>query len=141
MKLTKSNIKALKRALNINPDWTTLIPSKDPVEPSRRLYVVVRNDLLPGLQISQSIHAKDEFTRDFGDIEEKWGRDSNTIIVLSGSKEQLYSIIGKASLKEIRYSIFKEPQLNYEVTAIALEPCEVSVEIVKGLSLALKDCS
>ena len=139
MNHSKNFLKAIRRLLRQDHNWTYLNPATRPVEPARRLYVVVRNDLAPGIQISQSIHAKDEFTREHGDIEDDWRWDSNTIIILSGTSHQLYSILGHALTNEVYYSTFKEPQLNNELTAIALEPSEATVEIVRGLPLALKE--
>lgn len=129
----------LKEALGFRTTWTYLNASENPVEPSGRLYVVVRNDLAPGIQISQSIHAKDEFTRRYPELEATWARDSNTIIILSGSNNDLYSVIGKALTKGVCYATFKEPQLNNEVTAVALEPSYSTVEVVRGLPLALRE--
>ncbi len=137
--LSKNFLKAFRAFSEFNRSWTTLNPSKSPVTADKRLYVVVRNDLLPGLQISQSIHAKDDFTHEHPDEELKWRNESNTIIVLSGSIDQLYSVISKALTNHVKYSRFKEPDLNNQVTAVALEPGEKTVEIVKGLPLALRD--
>lgn len=129
----------LKEALGYRTDWTYLNASEAPVEASERLYVVVRNDLAPGIQISQSIHAKDEFTMDYPEIQHKWAKNSNTIIILSGTSNDLYSVLGKALSRGVKVSTFEEPQLNNEMTALALEPSSTTVEIVKGLPLALRE--
>lgn len=137
--LSKNFLKAFRAFSEFSRNWTTLNPSKAPVTADKRLYVVVRNDLLPGLQISQSIHAKDDFTHEYPVEEKRWRDTSNTIIVLSGTSDQLYSVISKALTHDVKYSRFKEPDLNNQVTAVALEPGEKTVEIVKGLPLALRD--
>jgi len=138
-KATKNFLKAIRDVLGLEDTWTHLNPSPNPVEADRRLYIVVRNDLIPGLQISQSVHAKDEFTKEHPEVERRWANTSNTIIILSGTTNQLYSAISQALVKNVKFSSFKEPDLNYEVTAVAFEPSLATVELVKGLPLALKD--
>jgi hypothetical protein len=39
----------------------------------------------------------------------------------------------------IRFSVFKEPDIDNQITAIALEPGSKSKKICSNLSLALKD--
>jgi hypothetical protein len=120
-------------------DWTCLNVNPSPVEASRRLYVVVRDDLLPGLQISQSIHAKDEFTHAFPETEMAWRKTSNTIIILSTNAFELEGIIRNADILGIKHSVFMEPDLYGQVTAVALEPGNLTVGIVSNFPLALKD--
>lgn len=138
-KATRNFLKAIRSVLGVKDTWTHLNPCPSPVGADRRLYVVVRNDLVPGLQISQSVHAKDEFTKEHPEVERQWARSSNTIIILSGTKNQLYTAISQALTKNVKYASFKEPDLNYEVTAVVFEPGFDTVELVSGLPLALKD--
>lgn len=139
MSVSKNLLKTFRAFAGISRTWTTLNASTAPVTADKRLYVVVRNDLLPGLQISQSIHAKDDFTHEHPAEEKRWRDTSNTIIVLSGTSDQIYSVISKALTHDVKYSRFKEPDLGDQVTAVALEPGEKTVEIVRGLPLALRD--
>lgn len=57
------------------------------------------------------------------------------------NEEGLLSLIDKACKKDIKFSIFFEPDLKYEITAIALEPGKESKKLCNGLRLALKDLS
>jgi hypothetical protein len=132
-------VKAFHALQGKKRDWTCLNANPSPVEAPRRLYVIVRNDLLPGLQISQSIHAKDEFTHAFPDVELKWRQNSNTIIILSASPYELEGVVRNAEILGIRHSVFMEPDLYGQVTAVALEPCNLTVEVVSNLPLALKE--
>lgn len=52
-----------------------------------KLYVVVRADLSPGLQIAQACHACRAFQAEYRDLEESWYTTSNTIAVLSVPSE------------------------------------------------------
>jgi len=51
----------------------------------------------------------------------------------------LISYAQKASDRGIKISIFREPDLNNEITAIALDPSEASTKLVSNLPLALKE--
>lgn len=132
-------LKAYRVIRGTKKDWTCLNANPSPVEASRRLYVVVRNDLLPGLQISQSIHAKDDFTHAYPETELAWRKNSNTIIILSASPYELEGVIRNADILGIKHSVFMEPDLYGQVTAVALEPGNLTVGVVSNLPLALKE--
>lgn len=103
-----------------------------------KLYVLVRQDLSPGYQIAQSIHAKDQFTHMFPSIEKKWYFESNTIVVLGVRNEQeLNAFSFLARENNLAFSLFFEPDIN-ENTALALEPGELTGELVKNLRPAIK---
>lgn len=119
--------------------WTRLKGIEAPVEPDKRLYVIVRDDLSPGLQISQSIHAKDDFTYDYPSEALLWRRTSNTIIVLSADAVDLEKLLVKLSYFDLKHSVYMEPDLYGEVTAVAVEPSKLTASLLAGLPLALKD--
>lgn len=109
-----------------------------PENPPFKLYVLVRQDLNPGYQIAQSIHAKDQFTHIFPSIERKWYFESNTIVVLGVRNEQelnAFSFLAKEN--GLAYSLFFEPDIN-ENTALAIEPGEITTEIVQNLRPAIR---
>lgn len=104
-----------------------------------KLYVVVRNDLPPGVQLAQAIHAKDEFAMQFPDINKAWYEQSNYICVLQVENEEtLDALMDKAWYSNIKYSCFSESDRNGEHTAAAFEPGEAAKELCKDLQLALK---
>lgn len=66
--------------------------------------------------------------------------ESNYIAVLNVSGEdELIKIIEKASLQDIKYSIFREPDIDNQITAIAISPGPKSKKLCSNLRLALKD--
>jgi hypothetical protein len=85
-----------------------------------KLYVIVRNDLRPGLQLAQGIHAARQFQADYPTLDQDWHDNSNNIVVLQEPDEAaLTEIVAKLVLRDVRVSIFREPDLGDEVTAVA----------------------
>lgn len=104
-----------------------------------KLYIVTRRDLKPGAQIAQSLHAFREFIEQHKEIENNWYNSSNHIVILATRDElELYHLIDRLNLDNIKYSTFKEPDFNHSLTAIAIEPGMRSVNLCKNLPLALK---
>ena len=88
--------------------------------------------------IAQSCHAISLFREEHCDIAKQWFERSNYLAVLSVQNEQeLLNLIDKATKKDVRYSIFFEPDLKYAVTAIALAPGVNSKKLCNKLKLAL----
>ena len=104
-----------------------------------KLYVVVRNDLLPGEQLAQAIHAKDEFAMKYPEINRAWWEQTNYICVLQVADETtLTELESRATAANIKYAYFCEPDYDHEMTALVFEPGAASKELCKNLSLALK---
>lgn len=107
-------------------------------EMGEKLYVIVRNDLSPGMQIAQAIHAKDKFSMEHPAINNAWYEQSNYICVLQVADEDaLFTIKNRALSLQIRCVSFSEPDRNDELTAIAIEPGSITKELCKNLKLAL----
>lgn len=64
---------------------------------------------------------------------------SNYICILETSADRLMELISKANENDIRYSIFREPDYDNAITAVALEPDEKSKKICSNFRLALKE--
>lgn len=80
------------------------------------------------------------FYKDHPDETKIWMDESNYIAVLNINNEfALQKIIEKASVKNIKFSIFREPDLDNQITAIALSPGIESKKLCANLKLALKD--
>lgn len=90
--------------------------------------------------IAQSCHAISLFKEEHFEIAKQWFERSNYLAVLSTKDEQsLLQLIDKAYQNNIKFSIFFEPDLKYEITAIALEPNKKSKKLCSNLKLALRD--
>jgi len=83
-----------------------------------KLYVVVRGDLNPGQQLSQSVHASIGFIKHVN--HENWFKNSNTVACLSTPNEVSLLELEKLLIADrIKYFKFQEPDLNDESTSIA----------------------
>jgi len=93
-----------------------------------------------GYQAVQSIHAMRQFTAEHPDIDKEWFTNSNYLGLLAARDEsELLEIIQKADMYNIKYSVFKEPDVDNAITAIALSPGEKSKRLCSRLPLALKE--
>lgn len=80
-----------------------------------------------------------QFVNDYSELDLEWYNQSNYICLLSVENEkELEILLDKANTKNIRYSIFREPDLDNAVTAICLEPGQISKKLVSNLRLAFK---
>lgn len=103
------------------------------------LYGVVRRDMPPGYQSVQSSHALLQFAIEFPEKFQEWHQKSEYLCVLSVSDEQeLTKVIDTAKVMGIRCCVFREPDCNNSITAIAIEPGGKSRELLQHLPLALK---
>lgn len=102
-----------------------------------KLYVVVDRALAPGLQISQAMHAAHAFAAQHPACEAEWYATSNTLAVLSAPGDVLVALEHQARALGVRAAPFFEVDLDEQLTAIALEPGELSARLCRGLLPAL----
>lgn len=87
----------------------------------------------------QSMHALRQFTAEHPEIDKMWFEQSNYLGLLSVADEQeLNRLIEQATAHSIRFSIFREPDVENQITAIALEPGQKTKKLCSKLPLALK---
>lgn len=99
-----------------------------------KLYLVTRQDLLPEAQAVQNCHAAFQFAVEHKEIWAGWFERSNTLALLSVSNEQaLEHLVHKAEARGLRFSIFREPDMNNALTAVAFEPA--AKQLCRPLSL------
>lgn len=105
-----------------------------------RLYVVVRSDLAPGLQMAQAVHAAFLYARTHADSFCEWMRDSQYLITVSvPSEAELKSLVTEAAKRGLLHVEWREPDLDDSTTAIALEPSAGSRRLCSNLPLAGRD--
>lgn len=70
----------------------------------------------------------------------RWYNTSNYLSALSVATEKdLHALIQKLNDKGIKYSVFKEPDVDNRITAIAIEPGEASSKLTSSIPCALKE--
>jgi predicted transcriptional regulator len=93
-----------------------------------------------GYQSVQSIHAGFQFSCEHPVEFQNWYKNSNYIANLSVANEaELISLYEKLSAKGIIVSLFQEPDVDGQVTAIAIEPGELSSKMTSSLPKALRE--
>lgn len=103
-----------------------------------KLYLITRDDLVPGSQAVQAMHAARQFQAEHSEIEQRWFNSSNHLCFLSvPSVQDLEKLVRKAERRGVLYSTFQEPDLENQMTAIALEPGQNSRRLCGKLKLAL----
>lgn len=103
-----------------------------------KLFLITRRDLPPGQQAVQATHAGRQFLHEHPEIERAWFESSNTLAFLEVDDEPaLMRLLERARWKGIAASGFREPDRQYELTAIAIGPKGKS--LCRGLNCALQE--
>ena len=103
-----------------------------------KLITVARQDITPGYQAVQAAHAAIEFQHNHPTIAKEWHECSKYLVFLSIPNEQcLKDLIVKADAKQIKYSVFREPDIDNEITAVAFEPSEAAKKLCSKYPLML----
>ncbi len=105
-----------------------------------KLYCVTRRDLRPGYQAVQAAHAYVAFVMEHPKVAKNWYKISQYMGLLSVEDESaLFDLYVAAVGAGVRCAPFYEPDVGYQMTALALEPSDATVELVSGLPLALRE--
>lgn len=105
-----------------------------------KLRVVTRKDLTIGQQSTQGCHAAIDFQHQHPIESKIWHNNSNYLILLTVANEQkLYELISKAILRGIKHTIFREPDLNNEITAVAFDATEDARKLTSSCPLLGKE--
>ena len=107
-----------------------------------KFYIITRDDLTAGQIVAQTNHATSEMWTQFPSDTLEWNTVSKIITVLSVPDEQgLKDLIKKLRCDDIRYSVFIEPDMGNQVTAVAINPAdsEITKKHIGHLPLALRE--
>jgi peptidyl-tRNA hydrolase len=86
-----------------------------------KLFIVVRADLDPGLQMAQAVHAAVQWVIEGPDLSSIWHRKSNNVVVKHVPDEAaLLALADKAEDRRCVVERFQEPDLANAVTAVAI---------------------
>lgn len=102
--------------------------------------MITRKDISPGYQGVQGMHAAIQFGMEYPTTNKEWFEKSNYLGFLSvPNEEELISLAEKANRLGIECSIFREPDIDNQATAIALAPGNKSKKLCSEFDLALKE--
>lgn len=103
---------------------------------ARKLYVVVRKDLLRVHIPVQVAHAVAEFAAGYPKDFEAWYEASNTLAVLEvPDTSYLEDLCSQAHYESVRMRKFYEPDLGNSLTAVCFEPGVTSERMLRKLDL------
>lgn len=103
---------------------------------NEKLRVVTRRDLSLPTQAVQSAHAAIDFQHAHPIEATEWQSKSNYLALLTvANEEDLVRLSEKADSRGIKYTIFREPDINNEITAIAFEPSDSSRRLTSSFPL------
>jgi len=96
--------------------------------------------LTPGYQAVQSVHASAVFSQEHPETFHNWYNFYQGISLLAvPNEDHLKHLISKLAQRGIKYSIFIEPDIDNQVTSIAIEPSEASFKLCSSIPLALRE--
>jgi hypothetical protein len=99
---------------------------------------VTRQDLSPGYQLVQSVHAAIDFILAHPKEAKEWHLNSNYLGCLAAKDEQsLKDLIAKLEENGIKHTVFREPDIDNHITAIAIEPGDITRKLTSRFPLAL----
>jgi peptidyl-tRNA hydrolase len=88
----------------------------------------------------QSAHAAIDFQHEHSVEAREWQTKSNYLAFLTVSDEQeLIKLITKAILFGIKHTVFREPDIGNEITAVAFEPSDAARKLTSSCSLLGKE--
>lgn len=101
--------------------------------------MVTRRDLPSGVQVAQTTHAAIDFCLQNPEIANEWNALSNYLVCVSARDEpDLDKIIRKCKERDLRHYVFREPDIGNEITAVCIEPSDLTQKIISNLPLTLK---
>jgi peptidyl-tRNA hydrolase len=103
-----------------------------------KLFVIVRNDLEPGLQVAQAVHAAVKYALSHEDAR-RWHKESNNVAVLQVPDEGALKALTQRVLARnpcCLSAIFEEPDLEHQWTAAAFG--DGARKLLGSLPLALR---
>lgn len=92
-----------------------------------------------GQKSVQSSHAAINFCFEYRNKASPWWQDSNYLVLLEVENEkELGKLIDKCKMNLLDVSIFREPDLGNVITAIAIEPSEITQKLCRKIPLLFK---
>lgn len=104
-----------------------------------KLTVVSRRDLTPGYQSTQSIHSVAQFIFDYPHIAQKWNSNPYLAVLSVENESELKQLIHKLENSKLNYSVFRESDIDDQITAICIEPSDETRRLTSSMPLMLRE--
>ncbi len=92
------------------------------------------------MRVAQATHAAIGFTFEHPGRAGPWYHNSNYLIMKEVENEKdLIFLIEKCEENQLAISVFQEPDLNHQITAIAIEPSKTTQRITDKFPLMFKN--
>ena len=115
---------------------------KDTQINNSKLRIITRSDLPFSVQAVQAGHAAIDFQHQYPETSKFWQKNSNYLVYLTVKTEQeLFKLLRKAESLGIKVTTFFEPDIDNQLTAIALEPSQLSKKVTSSLKLMGREVS
>ena len=103
------------------------------------MYVITRDDLSVGYQAVQSSHAAIDFVIKYPELAREWHERSNYLVILSvPSESELQQVVQTLTDRNLLFQPFHEPDIDNQLTAVAIEPSERAKRFCSRFKLALR---
>ena len=110
------------------------------ISSTEKLRVVTRRDLQLRTQAVQSGHAAIDFIFQHPVEASNWHKESNYLAFLTVADEaELIKLISRAILGGIKHTVFREPDLDNQITAVAFEASEEAKRLTSSCPLLGKE--
>ena len=107
-----------------------------------KLRVVTRKDIGLAYSAVQAAHAAIDFQHQHPNEANEWHSKSNYLVFLTVADEQeLIKLTSKAILSGIKHTVFREPDLNNQITAVAFEASDEARKLTSSYPLLGKEVS
>jgi hypothetical protein len=98
--------------------------------------------MTPGNQATQAAHAALSFAAQHPEEFSKWHSESQYLVLLaSPTQEELARLASRVMEADLKLSLYHEPDYNDELTAIVVEPSDLTRRLMANLPLALREAS
>ena len=110
------------------------------IKSNEKLRVVSRRDIQFGYQAVQAGHAAIQFQHEHPELAKLWYTQSNYLAFLTVKDEaELEKLIFKAEAKGIAHSVFREPDIDNQITAVAFEASDEARRLTSSCRMMGKE--
>jgi hypothetical protein len=109
------------------------------LQEKKRLISVTRADLSLGYQAVQSSHALIDFIFEHPSRAGPWHESNYLIQKVVPDLKALKELIRKCERNNLFYTVFREPDIGNQITAIAIEPSPITEKLVSKLPQMFKN--